>query len=75
VRGPRRPGRDRWLPVRIGLYFVAAAFLLASEVADRRVYAIPAVVVALAALLMRFLPRGPDDADDADDPRDEPPEA
>jgi hypothetical protein len=60
MRRPRRPGRDRWLPVRVGLFFAAAAFLLASEVADRRVYAIPAMVIAVAALLMRFLPGDPD---------------
>ena len=66
MRGPRRPGRDRWLPVRLGMFFVAAAFLLASELADRRVYAIPAIVIALAALLMRFLPQDPDPDSDSD---------
>jgi hypothetical protein len=63
VRGPRRVGRDRWLPVRVGLFFVAAAFLLGSEVADRKAYAIPAIAVALVALLMRFLPGDPDPGD------------
>jgi hypothetical protein len=43
------------------MFFVAAGFLLASEVADRRVYAIPAIVIAVLALLMRFLPADPDD--------------
>jgi hypothetical protein len=48
--------------VRIGMFFVAAGFLLLSMAMDRRAWAIPAIVIAIAALLMRFLPgeEGPD---------------
>ena len=61
MRGPRRPGHDRWLHVRIGLFFVAAFFLLISMVSDNRRYAIPAIIVAVVALAMRFLPADEDD--------------
>ncbi|MDB4948488.1 MAG: hypothetical protein JWM27_1137 [Gemmatimonadetes bacterium] len=62
-------GRDPHLNLRIGLFFVAAVLLLIGEVADRRAYAIPAVVVAIAALLLRFFAPGAEDpGDSAPDP-------
>ncbi|HET6764343.1 MAG TPA: hypothetical protein VFH27_11745 [Longimicrobiaceae bacterium] len=69
MRGPRAPGHDRWLTVRIGMAFAAAVFLLLSMARDDRRYAIPAIVIAVAALAMRWLPSGSDgvDADDSDD--------
>jgi hypothetical protein len=65
----RLPGHDRWLRLRIGLFFVAAGFLLLSMALDRRAYAIPAVVIAIAALLMRFLPGDVDEEGGAGDER------
>ena len=67
MRGPRAPGHDRWLTVRIGMAFVAAVFLLISMARDDRRYAIPAIVIALAALAMRWLPSDEEPEHDLED--------
>jgi hypothetical protein len=73
VRGPRPPGRDRWLTIRIGMAFVAAVFLLLSMARDDRRYAIPAGLIAVAALAMRWLPTEPDaDEEHEDEDAEEP---
>ena len=74
----RRRGRERFLHVRVGLFFVAAVFLVTGMVVNERWPALAAIGVAAVALLMRFLTtepeedaRGGDDGGPDDDDRTE----
>lgn len=58
-RRPRR-GKDRFLHVRVGLFFVAASFLLTGMALSLRWPAVVAALIAAAGLLMRFAPPAED---------------
>lgn len=59
-----RGGPDRWLRVKVGLFFAAAAlFVFGASAGDDR-FVLAAIAVAAVALLLRFLPRGEDERGD-----------
>lgn len=51
----RRTGRERFLYLRVALFFVAAGLLILGAVLEVRWPALAAVGVGIVALLMRFL--------------------
>jgi hypothetical protein len=63
TRGGRR-GDGRFLQLRVGLFFVAAAFMLVAIFGGQDWAALVCIGVGAVALLLRFLPGGSPDGGD-----------
>jgi hypothetical protein len=71
----RRAEPGRFLHLKVGLFFVGAAVLLAGMVTERDVVVAVAIAILAVGFLLRFLERRdpPRFVEDDDDPEDEEP--
>lgn len=57
MRGARRGGPDRWLHLKLALFFLGAGFFVAGVLSGRDWAVAVAIAVLAVAMVVRLLPR------------------